>query len=270
MPGRRRAPAGDASASPERPRAVVPEPGKGGEAATAEAADSGAGEVPRGKVRAFLGVVTDRIIDTAPRVPVRDLRTLRAQFPGLGPDEIADRLIAGAMNSSATVGAGVGAAAMMPVPPAMPAELAAEIVGVASVELKLVAELHEVYGHRPPGNATQRGTAYLGAWTSERGIDVVRPVTLNAVGGQLKREVRQQLLKRTARTLPNLAPFMIGAVVGAVMNRRDTKKVAEKIRDDLRSRAVAWDALPETAHEPLDPAPAPSRRKGLPRGRDRA
>ncbi len=41
------------------------------------------------------------------------------------------------------------AAAMMPVPPAMLAELAAEVTGVAAIEMKLVAELHEVYGLRP-------------------------------------------------------------------------------------------------------------------------
>lgn len=38
---------------------------------------------------------------------------------------------------------------MMPVPPAMMAELAAEVTGVAAIEMKLVAELHEVYGRRP-------------------------------------------------------------------------------------------------------------------------
>src|SRR6478735_3580115 len=92
----------------------------------------------RGAVAA-VGAVADRIIDIAPRVPVRDLATLRGQFPGLGPEELADKLVAGACNATATVGAGIGAAAMMPVPPAMLAELAAEITGVATVELKLVA-----------------------------------------------------------------------------------------------------------------------------------
>lgn len=215
-------------------------------------------EKQRGKVRTFLGVVADRVIDVAPRIPVRDLATLREQFPGLGPEEIADKLVAGAARGSATVGAGVGAAAMMPVPPAMPAELAAEIVGVASVELKLIAELHEVYGHRPPGNVKQRAAAYLGAWTSERGIDVTRPTTLNAaLGGQMKRELRQQLLKRTVRNLPNLTPFMVGAAVGAVMNSRDTKKIAEKIRADLRGDGDGWEALPygaPTARPALPPS----------------
>ncbi|MFE7752465.1 hypothetical protein [Streptomyces sp. NPDC057428] len=219
----------------------------------------------RASVRAALGMVADRIIDTAPRVPVRDLATLRGQFPGLGPEELADKLVAGACNATATVGAGIGAAAMMPVPPAMLAELAAEITGVAAVEMKLVAELHEVYGRRPPGNLGQRSTAYLTSWTEERGIDVSRPTTLNAaLGGQMKRELRQQIMKRTVRDLPNLIPFMIGAVVGAMMNRRDTRKLADRVRDDLRRHQVPWDRLPELPplEQPVRPA------EELPKGLD--
>ncbi|MGW7226017.1 hypothetical protein [Streptomyces cyaneofuscatus] len=196
--------------------------------------------------RVLAGQLADRIIETAPRVPVRDLATLRKQFPGLGPEELADKLVAGASRASATVGAGIGAAAMLPVPPAMLAELAAEVTGVAAVEMKLVAELHEVYGLRPPGNLAQRSTAYLTSWTEERGIDVTRPTTLNAaLGGQMKRELRQQITKRMARNLPNLIPFMIGAAVGATMNRRDTRKLADRIRNDLREQQVPWDRLAE-------------------------
>lgn len=237
-----------------RGRSRLPWPRKGNGAAAGDSDGAGSAGTAdddtvkqrgNGKVRAFLGVVADRVIDTAPRIPVRDLETLRYQFPGLGREEIADKLVAGAVRGSATVGAGVGAAAMMPVPPAMPAELAAEIVGVASVELKLIAELHELYGRRPPGNVKQRAAAYLGAWTSERGIDVTRPTTLNAaLGGQMKRELRQQLLKRTVRNLPNLTPFMVGAAVGAVMNSRDTRKIAAKVREDLRGSGDGWEALP--------------------------
>jgi hypothetical protein len=194
--------------------------------------------------KAGIGYLADRIIELAPRVPVRDLETLRRHFPGLGPEQIADRLVAGAANASSTVGAGIGAAAMLPVPPAMPAELAAEITGVAAIELKLIAELHEVYGLRPPGTLTQRSTAYLTSWTEERGIDPTKPTTVNAaLGGHLKRELRQQIMKRMVRNLPNLMPFMVGAAVGAVMNRRDTKKLAEHVRKDLRRRQVPWDAL---------------------------
>ncbi|WP_326610091.1 EcsC family protein [Streptomyces scopuliridis] len=194
--------------------------------------------------KAALAHLADRIIENAPRVPVRDLATLRKQFPGLGPEELADKLVAGAANSTSTVGAGIGAAAMMPVPPAMPAELAAEITAVAAIELKLIAELHEVYGLRPSGTLRERSAAYLTSWTEERGVDITRPSTFNgALSGRMKRELRQQIMKRTVRSLPNLVPFMIGAAVGAMMNRRDTKKVAERIRKDLRARQIPWDTL---------------------------
>ncbi|MEY2232830.1 MULTISPECIES: hypothetical protein [Streptomyces] len=206
--------------------------------------------------------VTDRIIENAPRVPVRDLATLRAQFPGLGPEQLAEKLISGACAATSTVGAGIGAAAMLPVPPAMPAELAAEITAVAAIELKLIAELHEVYGRRPQGGVKERSLAYLTAWTEERGVDLTKPTTLNAaLGGQMKRELRQQIMKRMFRSLPNLMPFMVGAAVGAVMNRRDTRKLAEKVRGDLRRRAVDWEALNSLPplERPVQPLPEAAR-----------
>ncbi|GAA1373079.1 hypothetical protein [Streptomyces beijiangensis] len=211
--------------------------------------------------RAGLAYIADRIIENAPRIPVRDLATLRKHFPGLGPEEIADKLVTGAAAATSTVGAGIGAAAMLPVPPAMPAELAAEITGVAAIEMKLIAELYEVYGLRPPGSLKERTTVYLSSWSGERGIDVTKPSTLNmALGGQMKRELRQQIMKRMIRDLPNLVPFMVGAAVGAVMNRRDTKKLAARIRKDLRKGQIPWDALP--ALPPLERIEEPVRLNG--------
>ncbi|MGW7543643.1 hypothetical protein ACWGKQ_21395 [Streptomyces sp. NPDC054770] len=210
------------------------------------------------RAKAGLGYLADRIIEIAPRVPVRDLAALRRQFPGLGPEQLADKLVAGAAGATSAVGAGVGAAAMLPVPPAMPTELAAEITGVAAIELKLIAELHEVYGVRPPGNLKARSTAYLSSWSGERGIDVMKPSTINtALGGHMKRELRQQIMKRMVRDLPNLMPFMVGAAVGAVMNRRDTRKLAARIRADLRKIQVPWEELPELPplEKPAEPLP---------------
>ncbi|MFJ6392074.1 hypothetical protein ACIQJT_31190 [Streptomyces sp. NPDC091972] len=197
------------------------------------------------RARAGLAYLADRIIENAPRIPVRDLATLRRQFPGLGPEELADKLVTGAASATATVGAGIGAAAMLPVPPAMPTELAAEITGVAAIELKLIAELHEVYGVRPPGNLKERSTAYLNSWSGERGIDVKKPATVSgALNSQMKQQLRQQIMKRMIRDLPNLMPFLVGAAVGAVMNRRDTRKLAGRIRKDLRKVQVPWSDLP--------------------------
>ncbi|MEU0193975.1 hypothetical protein ABZ250_29650 [Streptomyces afghaniensis] len=196
------------------------------------------------RARAGLAHLADRIIELAPRVPVRDLATLRRQFPGLGPEELADKLVAGSAKATATVGAGIGAAAMLPVPPAMPTELAAEVTGVAAIELKLIAELHEVYGVRPPGNLKQRSTAYLDAWSGERGIEATKPSTLStALNSRMKRELRQRIMKRMVRSMPNLVPFLVGAAVGAAMNRSETRKLAARIREDLRKIQVPWEAL---------------------------
>ncbi|MFF9376685.1 hypothetical protein ACF1BB_19365 [Streptomyces griseoluteus] len=215
--------------------------------------------------RAGLAYVADRVIDLAPRVPVRDLATLRRQFPGLGPEQLADKLVAGAAAGTSTVGAGIGAAAMLPVPPAMPTELAAEITGVAAIELKLIAELHEVYGLRPPGGLRVRSVAYLSSWSGERGIDVMKPASIDAaLSGRMKRELRQQVMKRMVRNLPNLMPFMVGAAVGAVMNRRDTRKLAARVRADLRKSQVPWDRLADLP--PLEEPEDPLRITGYPEG----
>ncbi|MET8692210.1 hypothetical protein ACFTT0_00665 [Streptomyces bauhiniae] len=215
--------------------------------------------------RAGLAYVADRVIDLAPRVPVRDLATLRRQFPGLGPEQLADKLVAGAAAGTSTVGAGIGAAAMLPVPPAMPTELAAEITGVAAIELKLIAELHEVYGLRPPGGLRVRSTAYLSSWSGERGIDVMKPASIDvALSGRMKRELRQQIMKRMVRNLPNLMPFMVGAAVGAVMNRKDTRKLAARVRADLRKSQVPWEELADLP--PLEEPEDPLRITGYPEG----
>jgi hypothetical protein len=217
-------------------------------AATARGVTRGvAGGARKGGRIAWVGIgsVTERLVETAPRIPVRDLGTLRGQFPGLGPEQIADRLIAAAVKGTMTVGAGVGAAAMLPTPPAMPAELATETLGVAAIEYKLIAELHEVYGLRVPGTARERATAYLWSWTEQRGIDVLRLSTVNvALGSSMKKEMRQRLLRRTLRHTPALTPFMIGAAVGAVMNRRDTHRLASRVRRDLRVHQFPWPPLP--------------------------
>ncbi|MFD5659241.1 hypothetical protein [Streptomyces hirsutus] len=195
-----------------------------------------------------------RLIEAVPRIPVRDLNTLGRQFPGLGPEEIADHLVTGAVRGTEAVGAGVGSAAALPTPPAMPAELAAGILGTASVEFKLIAELHEVYGLRAPGTARQRAALYLAEWTEGRGLNVTKPAS--AVGLMLsvrvRRELRRRLLRLTVRRIPMLMPFMVGAAIGASLNRYDTQRLAQRIRADLRARQVPRKAPPTERESPDD------------------
>ncbi|AUG82151.1 hypothetical protein CFP65_7580 [Kitasatospora sp. MMS16-BH015] len=202
------------------------------------------GLLAKGGVAAGRGgkALADRLLEAAPRIPVRDLATLRAQHPDAAtPEELADRLVLGACRAAGAVGASIGAAAMLPVPPAMPVELAAEALAVAAVEIKLIAELHEVYGRPPSGTRTQRAGAYVTAWAERRGIDgamLVAPASLAAValGAEVRQKVRRRLVHSSLRRLPSLTPLLVGAGVGAVVNRRDTRKLAGEVRADLTGR----------------------------------
>jgi len=204
--------------------------------------------------------LAERLVQSAPRIPVRSLATLRAQYPDTaGPEELADLLITGAVRASGALGAGVGAAAMLPVPPALPVEIAAETLAVAAVEIKLIAELHQVYGVPAAGSATERATAYVTAWADRRGIDrtlLVRPAGLAAmaVGSEVRRKVSKRLTRSSLRRLPSMMPFLVGAGIGATLNRRDTRRLAVQVRTDLQGRTPA-DAGYWTAAAPGGGAP---------------
>ncbi|KRB72619.1 hypothetical protein ASE03_22570 [Kitasatospora sp. Root187] len=191
--------------------------------------------------------LADRLLLAAPRIPIRSLATLRAQHPTAAtPEELAELISLGACRSSSALGAGAGAAAMLPVPPAMALEIAAETLSVAAVEIKLIAELHEIYGMPAVGTVAQRAGAYVGAWADGRGIDraaLIRPASLAAlaVGSEVRQKLRKRLTRSTLRKLPSLIPLLIGAGIGATMNRRDTRKLANQVRADL------------TGHKVLDP-----------------
>lgn len=188
------------------------------------------------------GWLADLLVETAPRLRVRDRDTLRAQHPGLGDDDLAQSLISGAAKATGAVGAAGGAlaAVQFTAPPTLlsaPFQLAAETLLVAALEVKLIAELHEVYGAAVQGPARQRMQAYLVAWTERRGIDPFSPGVLRlSLGQAAKRSLRARLIRRAGRNLSTLGPMMSGAVAGSVVNHRETRRVGEQVRDDLRRR----------------------------------
>src|SRR5215469_16833944 len=81
--------------------------------------------------------LSSQVLAMAPRLPVRDLATLRSQYPDRAPDQIADALIEGASRASATVGVAVGAWAVLPFVPAAGVEIATETLSVVGIEIKL-------------------------------------------------------------------------------------------------------------------------------------
>jgi hypothetical protein len=179
--------------------------------------------------------LTSQVLVMAPRLPVRDQQKLRAQFPGLGPEEIADQLIKGASRAAASVGAAVGATMLLPLPSA-PVEVAFETLAVVGIELKLVAELHEVYGARAPGAAPERMLAYVAAWAHRRGVALVPGGLALAVGSPLRRQLERRLIARAGRSAVSLGPLLTGAAAGAMLNRHETRRLGTQVRNDLRRR----------------------------------
>jgi hypothetical protein len=195
--------------------------------------------------------MTAQVLATAPRLPVRDQQRLREQFPGLDPEELADALIQGAVRAAGAVGAAAGAAMVLPLP-AAPVEVAVETLALVGIEIKLVAELHEVYGMRAPGPATERMLSYVGAWAHRRGVALAPAGLVLAVGSPLRRRLQRRLVGRAARSATSLGPLLTGAVVGAALNRRETRRLGADVRDDLSRRALPpprW----SPAHWPAEP-----------------
>jgi hypothetical protein len=195
----------------------------------------GAGSAGR-SVTSGLNWLTAQVVAMGPRLRIRDQATLRAQFPGQTDDEIAQRLIERAARAAAAVGGTTGAWAAFPALPAFPAEVAAETLAVVGIEVKLVAELHEVYGMAAQGSGPERARAYIGSWASRRGIYQVDGGLLLIAGSPLAKQLTRRLAVRVRRSAFALAPLFTGAVAGAVLNRRETRRLGREIRDDLRQR----------------------------------
>ena len=222
--------------------------GPSGVTRTAEGAARRLGRgVRRAGRRSRLGSrwLSDQVLAAAPRLPIRNQETLRAQFPGKSPEQVADALIDGASRATAAVGATVGAWSVFPVLPAFPVEVATETLAVVSIEIKMVAELHEVYGMRAPGATVDRMTAYVSAWAHRRGVSLTAaPAGLVvAAGSPLRRLLQRRLAARATRTAFSLGPLLTGAVAGAVVNRFHTHRLGVDVRNDLRERspfAAQW------------------------------
>jgi hypothetical protein len=180
--------------------------------------------------------LTGQALAMAPKVPVRNYDRLHQQYPDLQTEQLADRLIAGAARASAGVGVAIGAAAAVPFIPTASVELGVETLALVAIELKLIAELHEVYQMRAPGNAAQRMMAYTGAWAERRGVQVTGSGLALAVGSPLRRKLERRLLAKAGKSALALAPLLSGAVAGALIDHHETRRLGTLIRNDLRGR----------------------------------
>ncbi len=193
------------------------------------------------KPKAAVKWMADAVGDVAPHVPIRDLETLRRHHEGLDGEALAERLVRNSSRATAGVGAAGGGVAAVewaatPTLLTAPVLLAAETVGVVAVELKLIGELHEVYGVPIPGAGGQRAMNLIHAWSQQRGVNPMLPgVGVGVIlGTAARKELRDRILKRFGRNLTSLGPFLTGAAVASYLNRRATRSLGDRIRDDLR------------------------------------
>ena len=191
------------------------------------------------------------VVESVPHIPVRDAATLSAQHAGLTGDRLATAVVRAASHTTAGFGAVAGAlaGAQELIPPtwvAIPAELLVETLAVVAVEMKLVAELQEIYGMPVTGTPTERSVAIVRAWAESRGVTpqaLLRPGGLAQVLGrgsrrELARMLQRRLALRALRNMSALAPLMAGAVAGAELNRRATRALGEKVAGDLSHRQI--------------------------------
>jgi hypothetical protein len=185
----------------------------------------------------------------APRLPVRDLEGLQQSYDGMTGGALAQQLIKRASRGSAGVGAITGglATAGQLAPPlwfTLPVEIAAETLLVAAIEMRLIAELHTVYGMPIEGTQEERAVAIVEAWTQRHGVDVKQlakkgPSEImegHGVSKSLMRLVQRKLMGRAVRNIGTLAPLFTGAAIGAETNRRSTRDVGNAVAHDLARR----------------------------------
>ncbi|WP_433721359.1 hypothetical protein ACQP2Y_38845 [Actinoplanes sp. CA-051413] len=196
--------------------------------------------------QAALRWMADVVADVAPHVPVRDRATLRRHYDGLDGDELAERLIRNAARATAGVGAAGGGVASLewaatPTLLSAPVLLAAETVAVVAIELKLLGELHEVYGRPVTGSAVERATALIQAWSGQRGVNPLVPGVgvATVLGTAARKELQGTLLRRFGRNLTTLGPLLTGAAVASYLNRRATRSLGDKLVKDLRRQGPA-------------------------------
>jgi hypothetical protein len=190
--------------------------------------------------------VLDAITEVAPHLPIRDLQTLREHHGGLTGDALADSLVRNAARATGGIGAAGGGVAAVewaatPLLLSAPVLLAAETVAVVAVEIKLIGELHEVYGHPVPGSGAQRAMSLLQAWANQRGVNPLAPGrgVAAALSTAARKELRDRLVKRLGRNLTTLGPMLTGAAVAGYLNQRATKSLAAELRADLLRRRIA-------------------------------
>ncbi|HTJ71791.1 MAG TPA: hypothetical protein VL551_29895 [Actinospica sp.] len=178
----------------------------------------------------------------APRPHARGLPELRAAYPGLEPDELAEQLVADAARRGAAVGAVAGCCALAPVPLGAPLAALGQSALVSALCTRLTAELHEVFGLPNPSPVNGGTTGYVAQWAAREGKNDLIARAVPAAGWTLV-----HVLPRAARRrLPNPRTLLASTAIAAgLRSGRQTRAFGESLRLDLRSDPTARDRWTE-------------------------
>jgi hypothetical protein len=183
-----------------------------------------------------------------PRTRARNLVQLRAAYPALPPDEVAQRLVVDASRTSAAVGVTAACCAMAPVPAAAPLATAGESAAMSALRTRLTAELHTVYGLPDPSPVNDGATGHLAQWASRDADGAAALAALPA----LALAAARALPKKLRRRLPKLSTVLTASAVTAGLRcGRTTRRYGEALRRDLRADPTAWSRWPD---EPAAPS----------------
>lgn len=189
------------------------------------------------------GITSEALIALIPKV--RDRAALETEFQGRDREAIAGDLIRRAVRSSGRVGIGGGmlASAEFLAPQSwfgIPAQVAAEAVAVALVEIKLTAELHNLYGLVDGTSVKEHGALWVTAWAKGSAVTVHSSRDLiTAVTKLGQTQVKRRLARRARQNLTSLFPMMTGAAIARWANRRQTKKFARAMHASIKQAANA-------------------------------
>jgi hypothetical protein len=179
--------------------------------------------------------LVDLLAKTAPHLMLRDQATLEAHYRASG-EVLQQAIVDNAAKASAAIGAVAGALASAEemLPPSLaaaPAQLAAETLLSAVIELKMIGELRAAAGQPIVGTPSERGWELLQLWAHERGLGKA------TVREELTKAIRKRLIRRMGKNIASYAPLMAGAFAGAAVNRRAARHLGERVIADLRRAA---------------------------------
>ena len=175
--------------------------------------------------------LTTQVLAMAPRLPVRSADTLRGQFPGRTPDELADiadrRRRRGPRRASARP-----SARRWCCPSSRPcrSRSAWRPWPWSASSSSSSPSCTRCTGMRPQGSKVDRTMAYVDSWAHRRGVGLApgRPGARDRLAAAAAAGAAAD--RRAGRSAFSLGPLLTGAAAGALLNRRETRKLGQEIR----------------------------------------